>query len=210
VDNNIFEELVRAIGLTLRRRNVLGGLLGTGLVPVLGWLAVIDAAKKSRRKKSRRKKRQRTQRNNNELICGDGTKRCGEQCIPTGACCGGCGVAQQCCNGACIAATDCCGCDVGEACCSGTCVDLATDGANCNGCANACPSGECIHGACMCESSTDCPGGCTCFNREEDNVRSCMEADFSEPLPLCADDDDCPQGSFCMEFILNCSKPCLG
>ena len=78
--------------------------------------------------------------------------------------------------------------------CDGDCVDLATDPANCGACGNACLRDVCIHGACACEGTNDCPDGCDCAARKGGGA-ACRGSLTNDP---CASDDDCPLGAYCL------------
>lgn len=89
--------------------------------------------------------------------------------------------------------------------CGGQCVNVASSAANCGACGVACPSGQCIHGACVCESSTECPGSCQCSPRRQ-GLSACRSAIADQP---CDDDGDCPLRSFCLANFDQCSAPCF-
>lgn len=98
-------------------------------------------------------------------------------------------------------------CKGGTTKCGKTCFDLATNGANCGACGNACLTGECVHGACICATSEDCADGCFC-KKSAQGAFACASAPTEDP---CETDDDCPLGSYCL--ISNgetCSVPCQG
>lgn len=91
------------------------------------------------------------------LRCGPGTKACGNSCVSTATCCGGCsGATPVCSNGTCVKKT----CAANQALCGGTtCVDTYSSaahcGASCLKCAGA--TAECYQGGCVeCLSDTDC------------------------------------------------------
>ncbi|MGH2615729.1 MAG: hypothetical protein ACRDJC_10855 [Thermomicrobiales bacterium] len=122
----------------------------------------------------------------NKKTCKNGKKKCGKKCIAKSKCCGGCG---------------------GQTCCDGKCKDLATDGANCGACGNACVLGDCIHGACRCGNGMPvCGDGCSCGARAEGGDPACFSAPF---FGTCDEDADCPVGSVCL-VNNKCSSPCLG
>lgn len=134
-------------------------------------------------------------------ICLTDARECDGECIPQDDCCvdGDCPDDATCEDGVCV-------CSVAdEAVCGESCVNLATDGANCGVCGNACPTGNCFHGACSCTNAqSDCPEGCACGGRAEGGG-----ACFASGSGLdCTVDDDCPLGSVCLVND-SCSISCL-
>lgn len=183
-----FDALTRHIFISLTRRGLLGTLLGSG-VAVAGvagtGLLTAEARKRKRKQKT----------------CKRGKKRCGKRCIPRGDCCkdAECGNGGTCDGGACLC--------LGEtSLCGGTCVDLATDGANCGTCGNACDTGGCVHGACTCIDASDC-NGCVCALGIEGET-ACAGGLTAD---ACATDEECPFRSFCRDTAGGsfCSEPCL-
>ncbi len=182
-----FDAVIRSLRV-ITRRNAINGLLGVGTVALLSRLGVDDTVAS---KKRRRRKR-----------CKGNTRRCGRKCIPRANCCndGDCSDITVCRNGSCV-------CPVaGQAVCDEVCIDATGDAANCGDCDFACASGECVNGACICESAIECAGLCACGARLEGG--SVCFAGGNNGIP-CDDDDDCPFRSLCFDNGV-CSIPCLG
>jgi hypothetical protein len=96
-------------------------------------------------------------------------------------------------------------CKGGKKKCGKKCVDLASNGAHCRACGNACATGGCVHGACTCDTGEDCPEGCFCTPGAEGG-HLCSQS-FSAGGALCVVDETCPLGSFC-SIINTCTIPC--
>lgn len=96
-------------------------------------------------------------------------------------------------------------CKGGKKKCGKKCVDLATSGAHCRACGNACATGGCVHGACTCASNDDCTEGCFCAAGVE-GVKLCNQSVSAEGA-LCVVDETCPLGSYC-SIINTCTFPC--
>lgn len=90
--------------------------------------------------------------------------------------------------------------------CGKQCADLATNAANCGACGQACPSGECVNGACTCAVPGDCVADCFCKGNVE-GVALCGGGLTQDP---CQTDDDCPLGSYCFGAGNVCTVPCGG
>jgi hypothetical protein len=186
MDHEGFESFLRAIATTnhgtTRRAAV------TTLVALLTPVANHAEAKKKRRKKKKK--------------CTGGKKRCGKKCIPRDNCCNDsdCSEITVCRNGECVCP------DPGQAVCDATCIDVSADPANCGDCDFACASGECVNGACTCESAIQCAGLCACAPRL-DGGNVCF-AGGNNGIP-CDSDEDCPFRSLCFDNGF-CSVPCLG
>jgi hypothetical protein len=187
VDNHQFDAVIRSLGV-ISRRTTINGLLATGMATTLHCLGSENAAA---RKKRRRRKR-----------CKGNTKRCGRKCIPRANCCndGDCSEVTVCQGGACVCSV------AGQAVCGEVCIDVSGDAANCGDCNFACASGECVNGACTCESAIECAGLCACDDRLEGG-RVCF-AGGNNGVP-CDGDEDCPFRSLCFDNGF-CSVPCLG
>ena len=185
MDSDHFDGLTRTFALAKTRRAALGGLLAWGVAGV-AILAADDAAAGKKK-------------------CPKGKKRCGGRCrnlkidpANCGRCGNRCPTGGQCQNGSCT-------CPTGETDCEGTCVNLFVDAQNCGACGNDCIQDECFHGACSCEGENDCPAACTCGARNEGSA-ACF---LSVTTTVCAVDDDCPLGAFCLVND-RCSTPCSG
>ena len=188
MDTDRFDALARQVCTGRSRRGLLRTLLGSGLAfagAAGGELLTAEARKRRRKKKK---------------SCKGGKKRCGKACIPSGNCCkdSDCGGGGTCDDGT-------CDCPDAKTLCGGSCVDLATDAANCGACGNACDTGECVHGACICVEPGDC-NGCVCALGIEGDT-ACAGGLTADGCTL---DEDCPLGSFCRDTIGGtfCSVPC--
>jgi hypothetical protein len=190
MDADRFDTLVLALNSAVPRRVALVGVLSTGLAGLLTRLGAETAeAKKKKRKK-----------------CKGGKKKCGKKCIAKTACCvsADCPASANCVSGACV-------CPNGETNCGDVCVDLATDAANCGACDKVCETDVCVHGACGCTTSLDCPATCGGCGTSVEGGSACV----SKPAEQveCDDDDDCPLGAICLDGgdeINNCSAICQG
>jgi hypothetical protein len=210
MDSNRFDALTQRFFAGPSRRGLLRTFLGSAVtgagVASVGF-PMADASKRKRKRKRKRKGKRK--KKPSTPTCQAGARLCGEECIPSGDCCtdDDCG-AQRCCNGTCAGCCDNAHCGAGETCVDGTCacpgeeeicgdvcIDLATDGANCGACGNECTSGTCVHGACACTSDADCPANCSLCRSRLQGGNACL--DSFDGFGRCADDDDCPVGSFC-------------
>lgn len=121
--------------------------------------------------------------------CKGDTKKCAKRCIPKTECCGDCGALT---------------------CCNGSCVDLATSGANCGACGNACLSNVCANGACKCQGNGNCPGTCKCFLSFPSQAGLFCQAEELS-TQMCDSIDDCPFQTVCRQTIGGnfCGTPCV-
>jgi hypothetical protein len=188
MDSNRFDTFVRSLGHAVPRRAALVGALGTGLGGLLIQVGVDIAAAKKRKKKKK---------------CKGGKKKCGKKCIAKTACCisADCPAGADCVSGACV-------CPNGETNCGDVCVDLATDAANCGACGKVCEIDVCVHGACGCTTSLDCPATCGGCGTSVEDGSACVAKPDDEVA--CDDDDDCPLGAICVDTggIPFCSGVC--
>ena len=106
MESDRFDAFVRTLGGGLSRRRIVTTVIGAGAASFIGLIAPQDT--EARRKKRRRK-------NQGQqivpppppppppptIVCGTGTKLCGNACIGQTVCCGSCPAGQGCCNGVC-------------------------------------------------------------------------------------------------------------
>jgi hypothetical protein len=226
LDTDHFNAFVLFLDVAAPRRIALVGVLSTGLAGLRTRLGVETAeSKKKKRKKCKGGKRKCGKKcrdlQTDPLHCGscgngcdlgkdcvdgncscpEGEKACGASCIPPVECCddADCEEGGTCSDGTCV-------CSIETALCNGICADLATDGANCGACGNACDTNGCVNGFCTCQSQADC-NGCICALRLEDSETACTGDVTTQS---CSVDADCPARSFCRDTAGGgfCSEPC--
>lgn len=136
-----------------------------------------------------------------EVVCNEGTERCGEGCVDTandvrncGACGQACGSEQECRAGACV-------CAPGTTLCGAACVVLSDDARNCGACGTACEAGEvCEAGACKvsCSVGDSVRCGDSCVDPKS-NPRHCGGCDVA-----CAQGETCREGVCGYEAVASC------
>lgn len=142
-------------------------------------------------------------------------------CVALGRICKRRGTTRRCCGGATCKRRR-CACPNDEAACADKCVDPLTNPRHCGQCGLTCVSGQCLHGACMCDpfnnqcpTSVDGQCGCGAVQAAPDFQAACVDrlsaCDLDRP---CDDSGDCPAGSVCLLGCSDtgnprrCSTPC--
>lgn len=99
-------------------------------------------------------------------------------------------------------------CKRGQKKCGGKCANLTTDSANCGFCGNACPSGQCRGGFCICSGQEDCASldNCECGLA----INGAIVCAGALTTTSCTDNSGCPPRSVCRQAIGGsfCGAPC--